>query len=109
MRLEARESGSPAAWPTLTNDRYEAIVVGSGFGGAVAAAAWPRRASASPYSNAAGTFRISLPGVAHLLGSMRPVPVGRTRDAALALRRFVGFYARTIVGRYAAGRRAARH
>jgi choline dehydrogenase-like flavoprotein len=37
MRLEARESGSPAAWPTLTNDRYEAIVVGSGFGGAVAA------------------------------------------------------------------------
>jgi hypothetical protein len=40
---------------------------------------------------------------------MRPVPGGRTRDAALALRRFVGFYARTIVGVYAAGRRAARH
>jgi hypothetical protein len=36
MRLEARESGSPAAWPTLTKDRCEAIVVGSGFGGAVA-------------------------------------------------------------------------
>jgi hypothetical protein len=58
---------------------------------------------------AAGTFRISVPGVAHLLGSMRPVPGGRRRDADLALGRFVGFYARTIVGLYAAGRRAARH
>jgi hypothetical protein len=57
----------------------------------------------------AGTFRISVPGVAHLLGSMRPIAGGRWRDAALALGRFVGFYARTIVGLYAAGRRAARN
>jgi cholesterol oxidase len=53
-----------------------------------------------------GRLRISAPGVAQLIGSMRPVRSGRRRDPALALWRFVRFYAATLVRLYVAGKRA---
>jgi cholesterol oxidase len=55
-----------------------------------------------------GRLRISAPGVARLLGSMRPVRGGARHDPALALWRFVRFYAGTVLRLYAAGKRARR-
>jgi hypothetical protein len=55
-----------------------------------------------------GRLRISAPGVAHLIGSMRPVRGGPRHDPALALWRFARFYARTLLGLYVSGERAGR-
>jgi hypothetical protein len=51
---------------------------------------------------AVGRLRISAPGVARLVGSMRPV------HGRLALWQFIRFYARTLLRLYVAGKRARR-
>jgi cholesterol oxidase len=55
-----------------------------------------------------GRLRISAPGVAKLIGSMRPVRGGPRHDPLLALWRFVRFYAGTVLRLYAAGKRGPR-
>jgi cholesterol oxidase len=56
----------------------------------------------------AGRLRISAPGVAQLIGSMRPARGGRRRDRVLALWQLIRFYARTLLRLYVAGKRGRR-
>jgi cholesterol oxidase len=56
----------------------------------------------------AGRLRISAPGVAQLVGSMRPANDGRRLGPVVALWQFVRFYARTLLRLYVAGKRGRR-
>ena len=53
-----------------------------------------------------GELRLGVPAVARMLASMRPVPAARRSDGAVALARFLGFFAGTLARLYVAGRRA---
>jgi cholesterol oxidase len=55
-----------------------------------------------------GRLRISAPGVAQLVGSMRPVRGGRRLGPVLALWQFLRFYGRTLLRLYVAGKRGRR-
>jgi cholesterol oxidase len=59
-------------------------------------------------STGVGRLRISAPGVAQLIGSVRLVRGGRRHGRLLALWQFVRFYAVTVLGLYVAGKRARR-
>jgi cholesterol oxidase len=59
-------------------------------------------------AGARGRLRISAPGVARLIGSLRLVRGGARHDPALTLWRFVRFYAGTVLRLYVAGKRTPR-